>query len=392
MFNWAKQQLANVAGTQEPIYGPTAVRSVAEETSQTPLGFSELNRSDLSWHAKEETSVETQIFYLFADNGYIAFCQIIWSNIAYGPFATSDCGIRTTCQFNCKVFNPDETIPHLWCSTPLSNCEFNEDKTSFFADDCAMELSEDGTFYTIKSMNDERAIVNLKVTRTSPGFKAGTTGHTIFGTDLENPWGTMSHAFWPRCVTEGTISVKEGPIDFKGGALFIYTLMGMKPHHAAARWNFANFQGSKHSAIMMEFTTPPSYGSTVVNVGCLATDDEIVIGGTSNTATHTQIKDDPENDWPEPSHVKYTWSGKNKEGKLVEAQIEGELGQRVDRIDVMAEVPGFVKNIVAAAAGTKPYIYQYHPKNLDLKLKIGDEEVIEKGTTFTEATFISEVE
>lgn len=377
MFNWAKQQLANVAGTQEPIYGPSAIKSVATEAEKTP--YTEISRNDLKWQAMDSTSVETHTFYIFGDNGQIALAQLIYSNVA---------GIRTTCQFNAKVFSSDPSKPHLWASTPLSNHDFNEDKTSFYADDCAIELSEDGTYYTIKSMNEPNAIVNLKITRSTPGFQAGTTGTTLYGTDMANPWGSMRHAFWPRCVSEGTITTKDGPMDFKGKAFFAYALQGMKPHHAASRWNFLNFQGPTYSAVLMEFTSTPSYGSTLVNVGGIAKDGEIVIGGVDNTATHTQVKKDSENDWPEPSDAKYTWAGKTKDGKAVEASVEGSLGERVDRVDVMAEVPGFVKTIVAAAAGTKPYIYQYHPK-LSLKLKIGDEEIVEEGTIFTEATFIS---
>lgn len=151
---------------------------------------------------------------------------------------------------------------------------------------------------------------------------------------------------------------KEGPIDFKGKAFLTFALQGMKPHHAAAKWTFVNFQGPRYSAIMMEFTTPPSYGSTVVNVGGIIKDDEIIAAGSSNSALHTEIKGDPENDWPEPSAVKLTWGGITKDDKAVEAVLEGSLGTRIDRIDVMAEVPGFVKTIVANAAGTKPYIYQ----------------------------------
>ncbi|KAJ4269970.1 putative cell survival pathways protein [Fusarium torreyae] len=377
MFNWAKQQLANVAGTQEPIYGPSAIKSVATETEKTP--YTEISRDGLKWQAMDSTSVETQSFYIFGDNGYIALAQVIYSNVA---------GIRTTCQFNAKVFYPDPSKPHLWASTPLNNHDFNEDKTSFYADDCAVELSEDGTYYTIKSMNDQNAIVNLKISRSTPGFHAGATGTTLYGTDLENPWGSMRHAFWPRCVSEGTITTNDGPIDFKGRAFFVYALQGMKPHHAAARWNFLNFQGPNYSAVLMEFTSTPSYGSTLVNVGGIVKDGEVIIGGTNSTATHTKVKNDSENDWPEPSDAKYTWTGTTKDGKPVEASVEGPLGERVDRVDVMAEVPGFVKTIVAAAAGTKPYIYQYHPK-LSLKLKIGDEEIVEEGTIFTEATFIS---
>jgi hypothetical protein len=207
-------------------------------------------------------------------------------------------------------------------------------------------------------MNDERAIVNLTVRRTAPGFQAGKTGKTLFGTDLSNPWGSMRHVFWPRCVAEGTVTTKEGPIDFKGKAFFVHALQGMKPHHAAARWNFCNFQGPTYSAILMQFTTPPSYGSTVVNVGGIAKDGEIIMAGCKNDVVHLETKKDSENDWPEPTTIKFSWAGATKDGKPVEAVVEGGLEERLDRIDVMAEVPGFVKNIVAAAAGTKPYIYQ----------------------------------
>jgi len=240
----------------------------------------------------------------------------------------------------------------------LNNVEFSEDKASFYADDCAVELAEDGNSYTIKSMNDERSIVNVKITKAAPGFKAGETGTTKFGTDLENPWGVMRHAFWPRCTVEGTITTPDGPIDFKGRALYSYAIQGMKPHHAAARWNFADFQGPNYSAILMEFTTPPSYGTTKVIVGGIVKDGEIIAAGCDMEALHTTVTNDAENEWPEPSHVKFVWSNKDKDGKPVEAIIEGSLGDRVDRVDVMAEVPGFVKKIVAGAAGTKPYIYQ----------------------------------
>jgi hypothetical protein len=326
-------------------------------------------------------------------------------------------GIRTTCQFNTKIFYIDGSKPHLWCSSPLENYGFTDDKTGFFADDCALELSEDGTAYTIKSINDERAIVNLTIRRTAPGFQAGRTGNTLFGTDLTNPWGSMRHAFWPRCTAEGTITTAEGPIDFKGKAFYSHALQGMKPHHAAARWNFVNFQGPTHSAILMEYTTPPSYGSTVVNVGGIAKDGEIIMAGCGNSATHVKSKADTENGWPEPTLVKFTWSGTTSDGRAVQATIEGDLEERMDKVDVMAEVPGFVKKIITGAVGTKPYIYQVNSHSLilispfyhgivtdfstphqysprkqkaSLKLTIGDQEIVEEGELFSEATFITE--
>lgn len=222
----------------------------------------------------------------------------------------------------------------------------------------AVELSEDGKTYAIKSMTNKKSLVNLTVTRVAPGFQVGRNGKTTFGTDPAQPWGTMRHLFWPRNAVEGSIVTEDGPIDFKGKALFIHALQGMKPHHAAAKWNFVDFQGPHYSAIMMEYTTPPSYGSTVVNVGGLIKDDQIICAGSSNSAVHSKVKGDPENDWPEPEAVKFEWIGTTKDGKAAEALLEGPLDERLDRVDVMAEVPGFVKNIVAAAAGTKPYIYQ----------------------------------
>lgn len=119
-----------------------------------------------------------------------------------------------------------------------------------------------------------------------------------------------------------------------------------------------DFQSLKYSAVMMEFTTPPAYGSTVVNVGGIARDEEIIYAGSDNSAQHTKLRDDPENEWPEPSAVKFSWNGSTKDGKTVKAEMQGNLGPRLDKIDVMAKVPGFIKAIVGGVVGTKPYIYQ----------------------------------
>lgn len=187
----------------------------------------------------------------------------------------------------------------------------------------------------------------------------------------------------------------------------------MKPHHAAAKWSFADFQSPTYSAIMMEYTTPPSYGSTVVNVGGIVKDGEIIYAGVTNTAEHTESKEDKETEWPEPKAVKFTWRGKTKGGEDVSAELAGSLGERLDKVDVMAKVPGFVKTLVGGLVGTKPYIYQvrlapsfhrasksclppwltcvtqYSPQqNLALKIKIGNEEKVEEGQLFSEATFI----
>lgn len=139
----------------------------------------------------------------------------------------------------------------------------------------------------------------------------------------------------------------------------------------------------------MEFTTPLSYASTNVRVAGIATDGKLLFANTNaGDVKHTETKQDSENEWPEPTAASYHWEGKTEDGKEASAHLEGSLGSRWDRVDVMAEVPGFVKAIVATAAGTKPYIYQFCPK-LTIEVKVGDEVTREEGTLFTEATFIS---
>lgn len=69
-----------MAGTKEPIYGPEAIRSVAEDAKTTP--YTELTRGDLKWAAMGSTSVETQSFYFMSDSGHLALAQVIYSNVA----------------------------------------------------------------------------------------------------------------------------------------------------------------------------------------------------------------------------------------------------------------------------------------------------------------------
>lgn len=73
-------RLANVAGTQEPIYGPDAIQSVEEQARDAP--YTELSKDDLRWVAMDSTCVETQTFYLMADSGHMGLAQVIYSNVA----------------------------------------------------------------------------------------------------------------------------------------------------------------------------------------------------------------------------------------------------------------------------------------------------------------------
>lgn len=73
-------RVANVAGTQEPIYGPSAIQSVAEQARTVP--WTELQKEHLKWTAMDSTCVETQTFYFMTDGGHIGMAQVIYSNVA----------------------------------------------------------------------------------------------------------------------------------------------------------------------------------------------------------------------------------------------------------------------------------------------------------------------
>lgn len=78
-MNWLRQRVANATGTQEPIYGPSAIRAVGEQAKS--VAYTELSKDDLKWVGMHSTCVETQTFYFMPDSGHIALAQVIYSNM-----------------------------------------------------------------------------------------------------------------------------------------------------------------------------------------------------------------------------------------------------------------------------------------------------------------------
>lgn len=134
---------------------------------------------------------------------------------------------------------------------------FDESMRSFGADNLSLELNEEGTAYTIKSAVNDDSLVNLTFTKAAPGFVIGKDGTTYFGTDAKNPWGSMRHAFWPRCSVEGTIQTKEQILDLKGRGIFIHALQGMKPHHAGKFWLSSSRNSSDQTSCPVELCQYP---------------------------------------------------------------------------------------------------------------------------------------
>ncbi|CAR25725.1 ZYRO0A06666p [Zygosaccharomyces rouxii] len=191
-------------------------------------------------------------------------------------------------------------------------------------------------------------------------------------------------------------------------SMFVMAFQGMKPHHAAKAWNFLYFHSEDHTAVLMEFITPKSYANTKVSVGIITSKNEVLSVSVNNDFRHLNSSVDSVG-WNVPKNLSVKFNGfkstapdekiaaitnsptkqeKYDNDTQLHATVEGKLDQLVERIDVMNEIPNFVKSIVSGVAGTKPYIYQYAD---EFTLQFQDASK-EKGLAWVEVTFISEGE
>ncbi|MBW0519754.1 hypothetical protein O181_059469 [Austropuccinia psidii MF-1] len=284
--------------------------------------------------------------------------------------------------------------------------------------------------------------------KSGPDYSASTDGYII-------------HRFWPRCSLSGQIILNGQPVNLnQSRAIFIHAVQGMRPNLIASRWNFCNFQSVQDqtqpdstdpgvSLTLMEFTTVPgSYGPPqIISVGSIVLGDKLI--GLScdpnpneavqaKTTHQTPLLFDNDTGYQLPSLIKFQWtapvlhsalapsalsnvsSQNNPNANSLKAEILLDLDAQnlsekesyvtrglVEKVDVLAQIPYLVKKVVAAVAGTRPYIYTWFnpvsgkitlPKDLvtfDDKLKESETEdsnqLVINGYLFNEATFISDL-
>lgn len=375
MLKWVQSGLSAVAGTAEPEYGREAIHTVTDAIHDGQAETSrETTIDDFKWIHPDYTNVETQTFYFTdLDSGYTGFAQVIHSNLM---------GLKTTAQFTFRLYNNktgSEDANCIWSSTALEN--FRTDGANFYADGVSIEATGNEQF-TLKLTVNPECEVTLNVARLTPGVIFGKDGLTYYGEDVNAPWGSMRHLFWPRCSVQGTIKLKEATVNINGYTMFVMAMQGMKPHHAAKAWNFLNFQSEDYSAVQMEFTTPVSYALTKVNVAILTSKDLIIATSIDNEIVHEDQEEDDVG-WKVPKAITFNFT--EGTGTEVIAKVTGQIKALVERVDVMAEIPQLIKNIVSGIAGAKPYIYQFCNT---LELEYDGKKI--PGTAFNEVTFISE--
>jgi len=335
--------------------------------------YSDVNPKDLQWTLASGSSTETQTFYLATKEGHFAFVQMIHSNIGLW---------KPTIQFTSRFFG--EGI-NTFKSVNMSNFKLSPDRRSATADNMSIVLNSECNKYTV-TLTHKELIVSFEFELIDRGFKIG-EGKTYFGQDKST--GFVEHKFWPKGNVKGNMIVDGREFDVTGVGLFVHAIQGMRPHLIASRWNFVNFQSDVASLSMCEFETTPHYGSKKINQGSLIVNNKLVGVSVKNAAQFMETELDPETNYNIPTKIKYTWEGKTLEtDEDFSAFLEIKLGVPMDKIDVLNEVPYFLKKIVQAFVA-KPYVYQWFNET-EAHVKIGDdEELIAQGKLFSECSFIS---
>lgn len=201
MLKYLQGTMASALGTQEPEYGPDSIHPVTNRVNkELGLVYRSTKPEDFNWQSPNYTNVETQTFY-FTDlaTGNVGFAQIIHSNVM---------GVHTTAQFTFRLYNINDPSKNIWTSTRLENFKI-VDGFNFEADNLKFEMV-DGRNYKLKSFVCDESIVELEVERLTDGVIFGDDGMTFYGDDINQPWGSMRHVFWPKCTVNGRILTKIG--------------------------------------------------------------------------------------------------------------------------------------------------------------------------------------
>ncbi|KAI8341088.1 oxidative stress survival, Svf1-like protein [Chlamydoabsidia padenii] len=380
MSSWFSQlssTVSNVTGLGGTV---EAIKSVGETITDGQY-YGALSNKDLDWTLASGSSTENQVFYVTTATGGFAFVQLIHSNIGiWNP----------TISFTCRFYEPSSNT-NIFKNINMSKFELSDDKRSVKTDFFDITLDQAQQTYNLKITHPD-LIVSLDFTRVDKGFKVG-EGRTYLGGDQGSAAGYVSHKFWPRAQAKGTFIVDKQLHEVEGDGMFIHAIQGMQPQLIASNWNFVNFQAPEAALSMMQFQTTKQYGAVNINQGSLVLHDKLICVSIDNHVELLDLEKDEDTEYDIPRRIKLTWKGKTikEEGaedvKDVSVEMIVTIKNLVDKIDVLAEIPWFLKKLVQTFV-VKPYIYQWLDK-ATATITVGDQVVQVEGNCFQELVFVS---
>ncbi|ORX45285.1 oxidative stress survival, Svf1-like protein [Hesseltinella vesiculosa] len=381
MSSWFSQlssTVSNVTGLGTTV---DSVKTVAE-TAKDGQYFGALTKNDLDWTLASGSSTENQVFYVTTRTGGFAFVQLIHSNIGiWNP----------TISFTCRFYEPS-TKTNVFKNINMTNFELSSDRRSVKTDFFNIKLDDEQKMYKVQITHPD-LVVSLDFTRVDRGFKVGEGRTYLGGGDQASAAGFVSHKFWPRAVAKGTFIVDKQLHDVEGDGMFIHAIQGMQPQLIASNWNFVDFQSPEAAVSMMQFQTTKQYGAVNINQGSLVFREKLVCVSVDNQVELLDLEKDPDTDYDIPRRIKLTWKGKTikendaDEPKDVYVEMIVPVKNLIDKIDVLAEIPWFLKKLVQTFV-VKPYIYQWLDK-ATATITIGDETEQVEGNCYQELVFVS---
>ncbi|KAI9262231.1 oxidative stress survival, Svf1-like protein [Phascolomyces articulosus] len=383
MASWFSQlssTVSNVTGLGSTV---EAVKTYADTVTDGQY-YSQLTEHDLDWTLADGSSTENQVFYVTTKSGAFAFVQLIHSNIGiWNP----------TVSFTCRFYDPNSKTNAFKNINMSYKFELSADRRSVKTDHFNITLDPTQTTYKIEITHPE-LVVSMDFTRVDRGFKVG-EGKTYLGGDQSSAAGFVSHKWWPRAVAKGTFIVDKVLHEVEGDGMFIHAIQGMQPQLIASNWNFCDFQSDEASLSMMQFTTTKQYGAVNINQGSITLNGKLVSVSVENHIELLDLVKDEETEYDIPQKIKLTWKGKTikEEGDESPAQDVNvtmivTIKNLVDKIDVLNEIPWFLKKLVQTFV-VKPYIYQWLD-TASAEITVGDEKVVTEGRCFQELVFVSQ--
>ncbi|CAO3625068.1 unnamed protein product [Mucor hiemalis] len=300
--------------------------------------------------------------------------------------------MKPTVSFTCRFYEPTLKINKFKNFNMASEFTLSKDRRSVKTEFCNVTLDPSMSKFKV-SITHPELIMDVDFERIDKGFKVGEGKTYLGGKDQKSAAGIVSHKFWPRCAAKGTVIIEKQLHELEAHGMFIHAIQGMQPQLCASKWNFIDFQAEDAALSIMQFTTTKQYGGIEVNQGSIVLKDKLVCVSVENNVQLFDLKKDEKTGYEIPQRVKLTWKGKtikdksDEEVKDVSVEMVFELKNLIDKIDILAEIPWFLKKIVQTFV-VKPYVYQWLD-DATAEITIGDEKFSCPGKCYQELVFVS---
>lgn len=345
--------------------------------------------TDYCWRLSG-TSWLTEAFnyYFLTEDGASVFLQTAYSNLAWP---------NCTCSVMVRYYRPADQKMYCWQHTCLSvRMKCNKKNSSVQVKDTSIEFKpgndKEFPMYLLAHENEEFKLV-LEFNPTEQPIQVG-NGETRFGENGTE--GYLLFQFIPSGTVNGYIQSKSESIPIIGRGISVHQFQGVRPNIASKRFDVLYFSQvtNKNPAerdydlMMVQFQTPPKYGSHYVNVGFVTCKGALVAMCTGSAiVSNNNATVDKDNGYRLPQEMEFKWNGFNLDGQKFSVIGLFKPQEPFAKINVLEKLPYFIKKAIELLVA-RPFIYKWMDK-CEFKLQIDHEpEKLLKGSIYYEISFL----